>query len=251
LTIGVLGPLVVRVNGEPVTLGGRRQAAVLVALLLERGRVVSTDALIEAVWAGQPPAAPQAALQAYVSHLRKRLDPDGAPGSRTGIIERVGPGYALRVPDDAVDAWRFENLVGAALRAVDPVPPLNDALALWRGVAVTGYADEDWARPTAQRWTALRGEAQERLYAARLDQGDDGCWPWRCIGRTGRPMRWRRCAGSAPCWPTSWGSIRRRRCAPWRSRFSISRTPWCRPAPTEQHSRANADRRRRRCQRQR
>ena len=37
-----------------------------------------------------------------------------------------------------------------------------------------GYADEDWARPTAQRWTALRGEAQERLYAARLDQGDDG-----------------------------------------------------------------------------
>src|SRR6478609_2925826 len=174
VTIGVLGPLSVRVHGDPVNLGGRRQSAVLVALLVERGRVVSTDALITAVWAGQPPAAPQAALQAYVSHLRKRLDPQGAPGLRTGIIERIGPGYALRLPEHAVDAWRFESLVGNAFRALDPVPLLTEALALWHGAAVAGYADEDWARPTAQRWTALRGEAQERLYAARLDQGDDG-----------------------------------------------------------------------------
>lgn len=167
LSIGVLGPLTVQLDGRPISLGGRR----LVALLLQRGHVVSTDALVDAVWPEVRPAQPAGALQAYVSHLRKRLDPGGAPGLRTGVIERVGTGYLLRAPD-VVDAWRFEELVTDAEQGADPLGSLTAALALWRGPALAEYADEEWARPAAGRWTELRAATRERLYAARLDRGE-------------------------------------------------------------------------------
>ncbi|MGS0685601.1 BTAD domain-containing putative transcriptional regulator [Nakamurella sp. GG22] len=174
LTVGVLGPLTVRRDGAPVVLGGHRQSAVLVALVIEQGRVVSTDALLDAVWPDSRPAAPQAALQAHVSHLRKRLDPDGRPGLRSASVERVGSGYALRVPDDAVDAWRFESLVRAAAgqSGRQLAGTLDTALTLWRGPALPEYADEAWARPTVQRWTELRAATRERLYAVRLETGE-------------------------------------------------------------------------------
>jgi len=178
LTIGVLGPLSVRLDGRPVQLGGRRQAAVLVALVLGHRRVVSVDALADAVWPDARPAAPQPALHAHISHLRKRLDPDGAPGLRTGAIERVGPGYALRLPDDAVDAWRFESLVTSpvTVNGYDPATAvtqtLSQALSLWRGAALAEYADEEWAQPTAHRWTELHAVTRERLYGAQLERGE-------------------------------------------------------------------------------
>lgn len=174
LTIGVLGPLTVHRGGERVALGGRREAAVLVALVLAHGRVVSVDALVEAVWPDSRPAGPLPTLQAHISHLRKRLDPAGAPGRRGATIERVGNGYALRVGTDAVDAWRFESLIAAADRGTSAqrVALLSAGLALWRGAALAGFADEQWARPAAERWSELQNLARERLFAARLEQGE-------------------------------------------------------------------------------
>ncbi len=86
LSIGVLGPLTVRRDGARIVLSGRREAALLVALVREHGRAASTDALLDAIWPDSKPAQPQPALQAPVSHLRRLLDPDGAPGRRTEII---------------------------------------------------------------------------------------------------------------------------------------------------------------------
>ena len=62
----------------------------------------------------RPPANPAGVLQSYVSHLRRRLEPDAGARTRRGVIASAGPGYALRVGPDAVDAWRFENAVQAA-----------------------------------------------------------------------------------------------------------------------------------------
>ena len=80
----------------------------------------------------------------------------------------------MRIDSDAVDAWRFESLIAAAERpdAGDRVALLTQALALWRGTALAGFADEGWAAPTAQRWSELHSLARERLFAARLDIGD-------------------------------------------------------------------------------
>ena len=61
------------------------------------------------------------ALHSYLSHLRKRLEPDRDARSREGLIARHGPGYVLRVDADAVDAWQFERLLQARRRSLtDP-----------------------------------------------------------------------------------------------------------------------------------
>ena len=59
-------------EGEPIPLGGPKQRALLAMLLLEAGRVVSQDSLVEALWEGSPPATAVASLQNFVAQLRKR-----------------------------------------------------------------------------------------------------------------------------------------------------------------------------------
>src|SRR5205814_7791539 len=104
--------------------------ALLIALALEPGRVVSKATLIDWIWGEQPPADTANALQRLVSRLRKALP--------EGLIEGQPGGYRLMVEPDAVDAVRFERLVARARDAEGPrrVQLLRDALALWRGAAM-------------------------------------------------------------------------------------------------------------------
>src|SRR6266511_2631358 len=52
---GVLGPLEVRVAGRPIAVPGVRQRALLTALLLRRGIVVTFDRLVDEVFGKEPP----------------------------------------------------------------------------------------------------------------------------------------------------------------------------------------------------
>ena len=112
--IRVLGPLEAEVEGARADLGGPLQRAVLALLLMERGRVVSVDRMIDQLWRGEPPPRAIASLQAYVSNLRRILEPGRARRAQARILISAPPGYALRLPDEAVDAWRFESLLAAA-----------------------------------------------------------------------------------------------------------------------------------------
>ncbi|MFD0785875.1 winged helix-turn-helix domain-containing protein, partial [Micromonospora azadirachtae] len=76
MLLRVLGPLEVEVNtGGTVDLGGPRQRAVLALLLSARGEVVSVGRMINELWRGDPPPRAIASLQAYVSNLRRLLEP--------------------------------------------------------------------------------------------------------------------------------------------------------------------------------
>ena len=55
LEFGVLGPIEVRRDGQPVALGGPQQRRIVATLLAERGQVVSVDRLVDAVWPDVPP----------------------------------------------------------------------------------------------------------------------------------------------------------------------------------------------------
>ena len=99
LRIGVLGELVATREGTGLDLGGPRQRAVLALLVLARGDVVPADRLVDALWGDATPPSATSALQSYVSHLRKRMEPDRGPRDRQSVIARQGPGYALRVDD--------------------------------------------------------------------------------------------------------------------------------------------------------
>ncbi|GAA2382648.1 BTAD domain-containing putative transcriptional regulator [Dactylosporangium salmoneum] len=175
LSVSVLGDLTATLRGEPVDLGGRRQRAVLAVLVLNRGDIVPTDRLVDCVWGDHQPVSAAGALQAYISHLRRRLEPGGTARSRGNVIASRPPGYAIVLDEEAVDAWRFDALVHGALRLrsyAEQRDLLDGALRLWQGPAYAEYADEPWAQAEAARLGELREVAREEVLAARLALGE-------------------------------------------------------------------------------
>ena len=67
--------------------------------------VVSCDALIEAVWAGNPPDSARTTLHSYLSNLRSQLGES---------LVRSGDGYRVDATMANFDALRFEDLVDAS-----------------------------------------------------------------------------------------------------------------------------------------
>lgn len=170
--VTVLGPVQAWVGDDPVDLGARMQRALLARLVAARGHTVSVDRLIHDLWEGEPPPKALSALQVYVSHLRRVLEPDRQRRAPARILVSAAPGYCLRLPDNAVDSWRFEAKVAAAQEESDArnrVRLLGEALAGWAGEPFAGAGDALWAAPEALRLTELRLAAVESHAAALVD----------------------------------------------------------------------------------
>lgn len=170
IEFGLLGPVGAWRGGEPVPLGGRKQRALLAALLVRAGRVVSLDQLIDDLWPAGPPTRAAATVQVFVSDLRRALEPDRPRGTPPRLLVTSAPGYVLRT--DAVDALEFARLAAAGRAALDDEDAeraaelLGRAEALWRGAALADVADEPFARAEAARLEELRlGCAEDRLDA--------------------------------------------------------------------------------------
>jgi predicted ATPase/DNA-binding SARP family transcriptional activator len=161
----VLGPLEVVDGGSPVAVGGPKPRALLAALLLRPGAVVSTDRLVTAVWGAAPPRDAIGALRAYISRLRVVLS-----GER---LRWQAPGYTLDVAEGELDAAAFMHLLGQAReRAADAdhlraVELFDAALALWRGEALVEFdpADIDPDGYLARLADLRPAAAQERAEA--------------------------------------------------------------------------------------
>ena len=172
LELRILGQVEVEIDGREVSLGGARQTALLVLLLLADGVAVSADRLAHELWAGSPPPGASKTLQVYVSRLRAVLG--------DGRVIRRGTGYCLDAATASVDATRFERLLGegrARLANGDAAAAagmLGEALALWRGPALAGLEHEDWARAAAARLEELRLQAVEDRVESELALGIDG-----------------------------------------------------------------------------
>ncbi|MFD9436352.1 BTAD domain-containing putative transcriptional regulator [Streptomyces sp. NPDC060002] len=173
LRIRVLGSLGADVGGRPVELGAPRQRAVLSLLIAARGSVVPVDRMAEELWRGAPPAKATVSLHAYVSNLRRSLEPGRPARAPATVLVTAPPGYALRLPRHAVDAWRFEDRVNRARRAPaeEARGLLAEALGWWQGPAFAEHADEGWAASEVARLTELRTEARELAVAAELRTG--------------------------------------------------------------------------------
>jgi DNA-binding SARP family transcriptional activator len=162
----VLGPFEVSMEGRALELRRRKQRALLALLLLHAGEVVSTDRLIEELWAGRPPKAAVGSLQNLISDLRKALGRD--------LVRTRQPGYVLDVEPEQVDLHRFERLVAQASEGGDAQRRselLREALSLWRGPPLADLAFEPFAHVEAARLEELRTAAREELIDAELELG--------------------------------------------------------------------------------
>jgi predicted ATPase/DNA-binding SARP family transcriptional activator len=169
--IGMLGSFEVRTDDGVLTdVPGARLRGLLIALALEPGHAVPKAALVDWIWGERPPSEAANALQRLVSRLRKALP--------EGLVEGQTDGYRLRVEPDAVDAVRFERLVGRARGDEDPrrVRLLREALALWRGAAMQDVGLQDSAAFDAAvtRLEGLRLTATEDRFDAEVSLGHGG-----------------------------------------------------------------------------
>lgn len=172
MRIDVLGVVrALRDDGSTVDLGGPRHREVLARLVAADGRTVTTDTLVDDLWA-DPPARAVGALRTFVAALRRALEPDRPPRTPPRLIVTDGPGYALRLPRDDVDVHRFEDALARARRSPDTVAGLTAALAGWRGPAYADVTGSVWAQRERTRLEELRLEAVELRARILLDAGE-------------------------------------------------------------------------------
>jgi predicted ATPase/DNA-binding SARP family transcriptional activator len=165
MEILLLGPVEVR-DGDRVHRPAGKQAVLLAALAREPGQTVTRERLIDELWPGDPPETAAKSIDVYLWRLRRAI-----PGLD---LEKRGGGYRLVASREAVDVYRFRDLVErgrAAVAAGEPAAGaelLADALDLWRGPALTGIDGVGGAQ-----LDELRLAAQEDRIAAELETGND------------------------------------------------------------------------------
>ncbi|MER7248926.1 BTAD domain-containing putative transcriptional regulator [Kribbella sp. NPDC000426] len=193
MRVGILGAAEVVRDGAPVDLGGRKQRMLLSALALYGGQPAPVDSLIDMLWRDRPPPGALPTLQAYLAGVRKALEPDRPARAQPKTVVTVAPGYALRLPEDGLDATRFAAAVDAAHLRLGPwsgeatgaiaapaaephelttvIGTLDDALALWRGTPYFELDDVPAAVAERGRLEELRMVALEDRAVARLALG--------------------------------------------------------------------------------
>jgi DNA-binding SARP family transcriptional activator len=176
----ILGPVEVWSAGKRIDVGHVKQRSVLAVLLLDLGRVVPIDVLVDRVWGASPPASVRNNLYAYVAKLRSAIASAGEPAA---LLVRRSGGYLLNVGRDQVDLYRFRDQVAQAAQAAAAAPAaaaaqaaaapadegragelLSDALALWRGPALAGL--------TSPWLNSMRDALEQQRVGAVLDLGD-------------------------------------------------------------------------------
>ena len=150
-------------EGSEVDLGRPRQRLVLALLAIEANRVVATDRLTELIW-GTDGEKERASLHAYISNLRRVLEPDRDRSAPSSVLVRQSPGYRLVIDRSTVDALRFEDLVDRGI-ATEDLSTLREAIGLWAD-PLPEHADERVVVEARGRWHGLLAAALEA--AARL-----------------------------------------------------------------------------------
>jgi DNA-binding SARP family transcriptional activator len=158
----ILGPLIVRDGEEEVQIGGGRRRALLLRLLVDRNRVVTSDRLVEDVWDGSPPPAAASTLQSHISQLRRVIGPDR--------LRTEGGGYRLDTTGDVVDVDLFELEVDEG-RRTSSEKSLERALGRWRGAALVDAGGASWAAPVVARLEERKVAAVEALLDLRIGAG--------------------------------------------------------------------------------
>ena len=170
IEFGVLGPLVVVSHGHPIDIDGVRRRAILIRLLVEQGRPVRLGRLAEDVWSDAPSPGTPSTLRSHLSLLRNLLG-RGRLRSRNGAV-------SLELRAGELDVAIFESEHNRALQSLAESKVqaaethFEQALARWRGPALSDVEGHAWALPVTTKLEEQRLDAFEGLLKARLLLGD-------------------------------------------------------------------------------
>lgn len=171
----VLGPLEMTVGSSPAVIRGGRPRSLVHSLLLNRRVVQPVEVLVDRLWERDAPVDAPNAVHQLVSYLRRALGPEGRD-----VLQTTATGYRLDVPDEAVDAWRMERLLQAALAGIQAVDgrlfegalaDATGAVRLWRGEPFTESAHLEWTAGDRARLQDVYLQAQETRIDAMLALG--------------------------------------------------------------------------------
>ncbi|MET9695331.1 BTAD domain-containing putative transcriptional regulator [Streptomyces sp. NPDC006529] len=163
----LLGSVSVATEAGALPLGPAKRTSLLAALLLRPNHPVPLRRLMASLWDGEPPARARSVIQGHVSRLRTLLD--SAQAGSSGVeLATEGAAYVLRMPENLLDAHRFEELVTLARdqsSVGDAVVMYQEALALWQGPALTGVHPTPPLQTAADALEELRLTTVEHLAA--------------------------------------------------------------------------------------
>ncbi|MER5644357.1 BTAD domain-containing putative transcriptional regulator [Streptosporangium sp. NPDC002524] len=160
----VLGDVTIVADEGPVPLSSYRQEQLLALLVCARGRIVTAETLIDALWGERLGPRAGKNLRVLVHRLRRTLD---APER----IRHDRSGYTLSARPEEVDAWHFADLAERARRTLNEGKPeaasvlQREALALWNGRAFSGLDGVAQLAEAAERLEQDR----RRLLTERID----------------------------------------------------------------------------------
>jgi DNA-binding SARP family transcriptional activator len=172
MEFGLLGPLVVRRDGQVIAVPGGKPRAVLAALLLNAGQLVAAGQLAEVLWGADPPPSARVSLQNHIKRLRQALGQDG----RARIVTRPG-GYAIRVAAGELDVARFQAALTSARAAArdrsweKASAQASAALLLWRGEPLADVGSELLAQRVLPHLAEIRLQAWETRLEAEMGLG--------------------------------------------------------------------------------
>jgi DNA-binding SARP family transcriptional activator len=137
--IEVLGPIRITSDEGIIRLAGQRQRALLAALTLDLGKVVSIDRLVDTLWETNPPPTARVKVRAHACALRQAMGQDASDAD--GSLLTQPPGYVLSHEGVELDLAEFDALTGRAKQASESRQSavaselLAAALAMWQGSA--------------------------------------------------------------------------------------------------------------------
>lgn len=169
MRVEVLGPVRALVGSREVEVPTTKERALLAALALRPGRVVTVGALVAALWADRPPATAQRTLQSHASRLRGRLGAAVIAADRSGLRLMLDRGDT----DVAVlERLVVEGSAAARRRDVHAARELfGQAEGLWRGEPLTDWAEGPRRRAQVERLREMFLSAREGRLRADLDLG--------------------------------------------------------------------------------
>ncbi|MFL6140557.1 MAG: BTAD domain-containing putative transcriptional regulator [Labedaea sp.] len=169
----LFGEIQLQAREQLLDVGTPRQQAVLAALLVDAGRPVSIETLIDRVWGEDPPVEARNVLYSHLSRIRRLLAHAGDTDSPAGISRRSA-GYLLEIEPDAVDLHRFTRLIQQGKDArntdIDRVAALAEALRMWRGPPLAAISGS-WAGQVRAAWHRQRLDAAVRWAGMELRLG--------------------------------------------------------------------------------